>query len=478
MNKKIIEIVEEVDIHNPKSSFDLINSKKNVVNSISPTFCLAKWLQSTVLLQNGETHSCHHPARHKIHVDHIKDNPAGIHNTPIKLKARQDMLSGVQTKECHYCWSVENLDTDHISDRIYKSSFSWSWPHLQKVLDNGLGIDINPTYLEISFENTCNFKCIYCSPESSSRWQEEVSNHGGIQLSNFVLNDPRWLKDTKRWPIRHDEYNPYIEAFWKWWPILYPDLHTFRITGGEPLLSKHTWTVLDYIKKHPHPNLSLAINTNLNAPNNLVDKLLNYIQEITPHIKSFQIYTSIESSGDQAEYTRSGLDYNQFLENVYKILDTTENKVELHFMTTVNVLSASTFVDFLDLMQSLKKKYQISKHNYRIQFRVNYLTWPKCLSIGLLSQEDKEHYKKIWLDFANSHTINWEKYDFDCFNAEDLAQISRLCDYMVDKTPNLEDYNDFRLFISECDLRRNTNFVNVFPDLHYLLNSNYYGKQL
>ena len=207
-------------------------------------------------------------------------------------------------------------------------------------------------------------------------------------------------------------------------------------------------------------------------------------RNICPYLKYFTEFQKYNSQEWRDNYYWNELNddclkfYKPILENVYKILDTTENKVELHFMTTVNVLSAPTFVDFLDLMQSLKKKYQISKHNYRIQFRVNYLTWPKCLSIGLLSQEDKEHYKKIWIDFANSHSINWEKYDFDCFNAEDLAQISRLCDYMVDKTPNLEDYNDFRLFISECDLRRNTNFVNVFPDLRYLLNSNYYGKQL
>ncbi len=476
MNKKIIEIKEEIDIHNPFSSFDLVKAKKDVIDSVSPSFCLAKWLQSTVLLQNGETHSCHHPARHKINPDDIKDNPIGIHNTPVKIKAREDMLSGIQTKECHYCWSVENLDNDHISDRIYKSSFSWSWPHLQKVVDSGLGVDINPTYLEVSFENTCNFKCLYCSPESSSRWQEEVSQHGGIQLSNFVLNDPEWLKSTKRWPIRHNEHNPYVEAFWKWWPSLYPDLHTFRITGGEPLLSKHTWTVLDYIKTHPSPELSLAINTNLNAPTDIVDKLFNYIQEITPNIKSFQIYTSIESSGDQAEYTRSGLDYEQFIKNVYKILDNTDSKVELHFMTTVNVLSAPTFINFLDLMQHLKKKYEISKHNYRIQFRVNYLTWPKCLSVGILSQRDKEHYKTLWTNFAQEHYIDEVKYDFDTFNAEDLAQIERLCDYMINKESAHEDYDDFRLFINECDMRRNTSFLDTFPELRYLLNPNYYGK--
>ena len=48
-------------------------------------------------------------------------------------------------------------------------------------------------------------------------------------------------------------------------PELYRDLHTFRITGGEPLLSNDTWKVLDYIleQKEPNKNLNLSINSNL-----------------------------------------------------------------------------------------------------------------------------------------------------------------------------------------------------------------------
>jgi hypothetical protein len=40
----------------------------------------------------------------------------------------------------------------------------------------------------------------------------------------------------ERKPIPHKEYNPYVEAFWKWWPDLYPELKHFRMTGGEPLM--------------------------------------------------------------------------------------------------------------------------------------------------------------------------------------------------------------------------------------------------
>ena len=77
-------------------------------------------------------------------------------------------------------------------------------------------------------------------------------------------------------PILHREPNPYVDAFWKWWPDLYRDLHTFRITGGEPMLAKDTWKVLDYIIEEPNPNkdLNFAINSNLGLEDNMIDKLI------------------------------------------------------------------------------------------------------------------------------------------------------------------------------------------------------------
>ena len=123
------------------------------INAVSPTFCLAKWLQSTTTLYNGHTHSCHHPVQHKIKVEDIKRNPRGLHNTPVKIAARQDMLNGVQTKECDYCWNIENLGKDHFSDRHYKSANEGMgiWQGFDRVLASGLGENIEPAYMEVAF---------------------------------------------------------------------------------------------------------------------------------------------------------------------------------------------------------------------------------------------------------------------------------------------------------------------------------------
>ena len=48
---------------------------KKTEAEMSPTFCMAKWHHTTIYLQTGETHSCYHPAPHRINLQEIKNNP-------------------------------------------------------------------------------------------------------------------------------------------------------------------------------------------------------------------------------------------------------------------------------------------------------------------------------------------------------------------------------------------------------------------
>ena len=69
-----------------------LNRRRDILNNVSPSFCTAKWLQTTLLLQNGYNHSCHHPSPHKIPLEELKDNPAALHNSRFKKAQRAMML--------------------------------------------------------------------------------------------------------------------------------------------------------------------------------------------------------------------------------------------------------------------------------------------------------------------------------------------------------------------------------------------------
>ena len=95
--------------------------KKQILDPKSASFCGAKWYNATIWLGSGMTTSCHHPLPHKIDLEEIKTNPSAIHNTAQKKLERKQMQCGDRPAGCEYCWKIEDIKRDNISDRVYKS---------------------------------------------------------------------------------------------------------------------------------------------------------------------------------------------------------------------------------------------------------------------------------------------------------------------------------------------------------------------
>lgn len=464
------------------SNEDRINrlrEKVSKINSVSPTYCTAKWLTSTTTLYNGYTHSCHHPSAHKIELENLSKSKTALHNTPVKIAARQDMLDGIQTKECDYCWNIENLGADHFSDRHYKSANVGMglWQRFDETVKSGLGEEINPSYLEVAFENTCNFKCTYCSPDVSSRWMEEVQKHGGYLLqSGHVHHDLGWLKSIGKYPIHHSEHNPYIEKFWEWWPELYQSLNTFRITGGEPLLSNNTWKILDYVNDNPRKELKLSINSNMSIPHKLVVKLVERVNSMKDKCNSFELFTSAESVGKHAEYSRYGMDWELFQKNIDYFMSNTDPSVRISFMTTVDIFASASFDDMIRMMCDLRKKYDTNRASSRVGFGVNYLRWPRHQQITLLSIEEKVNFAKrmdavIAERTEGGYDINGNLY------LEEVDQIHRLVDWMMSENPEPDELINFVNVFTEMDERRETNLLETFPNLRTTFEAGLKHKQ-
>jgi organic radical activating enzyme len=437
--------------------------------SKSESMCLAKWLQSTVYLMNGHTHSCHHPAVHKIPLEEIKDNPSALHNTQYKMQQREAMLKGQRPPECQYCWNIEDLGKQHISDRTYKSTDeAWAFPNLQKVLEMRDSNKIAPTYLEVAFENLCNMKCMYCTPDISSKWMEEISTHGPYMGTSRKVGDLAWLKKTGKYPMGRSEENPYIDAFWKWWPELYQNLKTFRITGGEPLLSKNTWRVLEEIKNNPRADFSLAINTNMQAPDELIERLIDYYNDIAPKIKNFDIYTSCEAHGKHAEYIRTGMNYDSFLENINKYLRMTGSHSRVHLMITFNILSLSTFDKFLEDVLKIRREFSPDIGYNRVPMMINYLMWPQFQNVRVAPAKVRKASIERIMNFVNA---NSQKNGNGLIYLEEVDQIERLSEYAMQELDPKDlklQVNDFRGFFNEFDRRRKGSFLELFPELRSL----------
>ena len=442
---------------------------KKKLDGVGCGFCLAKWTQVTMHLGTGMTHSCHHPSPHKIPLNELKRNPSALHNTKHKKTRRKEMLEGKRPSECNYCWNVED-NSNSYSDRVFKSTEPWSINDFDKIKDSYWRDDFNPRYVEVSFGNTCNFACAYCGPQYSSKWVEEIEKHGGYPTEhNFNSIDD--IKARDQMPYKQTEHNPYIEAFWEWWPSLFPDLHTFRITGGEPLLLKDTFKVLEYIQKHhnQNSNISLAINTNLGVPDKLLEKFITIAKDLCENnkVRELIIFTSVEGTNKQAEYTRYGLEYDKFWSNIDKVL-TELPKVTINIMATFNALSVFTYSDLIDRVFEYKKKYANGERYWvsALQLDTSYLRWPTHLSVKILEEEHKDLILKS-AEKALYYGIKEFTQDNYGFSNVEIQKIKRIYDYATGSTDfNQDKYRkDFVKFVDEYDKRRDTNFVETFPEL-------------
>jgi organic radical activating enzyme len=444
---------------------------KDTLNAISPSFCLAKWKQVTIHLQTGHNHSCHHPRTHVIPILEIKKSPSSLHNTLYKQEQRQLMIDGHRPAECDYCWKVEDSGPAAISDRVLKSSAPWANKHIDEVVASGTGKNIFPSQVEVSFSHACNFKCSYCMPSVSSQWMEEIERYGPYPTSNSY-NNLEWVKQQNKMPIPLKEHNPYIDAFWEWWPNLSENLEIFRITGGEPLLSKETFRVLDSLISNPKPQISIQINSNLCVPSELFEKFISKLM-ILQHTNDIVVHTSAEAHGARAEYIRHGMNYNQWLDNCEYFLEKVQ-RGKLNIMSTYNALSVTSYTEFLKDVYRLNKKYSsrfiFFKSRNAVSLDIPYLNNPKHQTVEILTKD--------FLPLIDQQILFMKEHEhYLGFSEDETQKLSRLLSVfrpLVDNTDNevqlMIDRRDFAIFVDEHDKRRGTNFLKTFPEMEEFYN--------
>lgn len=445
---------------------------KRNINDVSPSFCAAKWTQVTLHLHNGRTHSCHHPTTHHVPLEELRADPSALHNTCFKKAQRKSMLEGQRPDECQYCWNVEDLpgyeSETFFSDRVVKSASNWSLDRMEHIKEAGWEGHINPSYVEVSFSNICNFKCSYCGPVYSSRWVEEAESQGAYPTST-MYNGLDWYKKNKEMPIHHKEHNPYVEAFWKWWPSLVPDLRVFRITGGEPLLAADTYKVLEFLASNPQPKLEFAVNTNLCVPEQKIRSFVLQTKDLLARscIKSFNLFTSVDGSGRAAEYGRFGLDYDKWLHNLDWFLSSIP-EARVTIMSTANVFSITSYLKLLKDILTLKQKHGAT----RLSLDIAILRYPQHQCLSILTDEHRACFD-VCLAFMEENSDTAKPGHFMSY---EILRMNRLVNFVrapnkeVEKANVARSRKDFALFVDEHDRRRGTNFLATFPELESFYN--------
>jgi pyruvate-formate lyase-activating enzyme len=431
-----------------------VQYKRRVIDIKSASFCAAKWYNATIWLGSGQTTSCHHPLPHQVSVEQVTVNPKALHNTREKKNDRALMQDGLRPAGCEYCWKIEDMGKDAISDRVYKTII-YEDGDLDEAFDTPPEQDVNLQTLEIAFDRTCQFACSYCNPAFSSTWVKDIRRNGGY--TNLV-SDGR-----NHFTHEHDssqlytitDVNPYVEAFFKWWETdLHKTLKELRITGGEPLMSGYTWRLIDWFQANRDKSTTrLAINSNLGFEQDKLERLLDATEGI-----ELDLYTSNESIGRHAIYIRDGLDWDQWCSNVVYLLDSGKLR-GLHVMCTINALCLLSLREFLISIVNLKRKYGRDS----INFSLNILRFPSFQSVLVLPLAVREQYAD---ELAFAYGIMAD--DVFCHEFE-LNQLSRLIEYLREPEQDSQALQvlqrDFKNFYEQYDQRRGKDFRHTFPQL-------------
>jgi uncharacterized Fe-S cluster-containing radical SAM superfamily protein len=284
----------------------MMDAKKALTNGV---FCPMPW---TGLMYNfdGSVKNC---IRSAGKIGNIKDQSIeqillGDEN----LDTQSRMLSDQPGKNCYTCYDLEQGKKrfDIISDRIF---YIRELKHLPFNTYSPGTHDLNT--IDVRWSNICNFACVYCSPEFSSKLAEELE----IKLSRPSASQ--------------------IEKFKSYIFENAANLKHVYMAGGEPLLMKENLELLELLHDK-NPLVNLRINTNLSKVDT---KVFDFICAF----KNVHWTVSVEAMEEEFEYIRYGGAWQDFLDNLSIIRDL-DHKISfnmLHFL--LNYRSIFQCIDYL-----------------------------------------------------------------------------------------------------------------------------------
>lgn len=314
----------------------------------NPHFCPMPWT-GMMYNFNGEIKNC---IRSAGPLGDIKDQSIESILVDNNRVRQQQIIDQQPVPTCHTCYDLEQgkRGFDHISDRVFYIRELKNIPTDTYQVGN---FDLHT--VDVRWTNLCNFACVYCGPEFSSRWSEELKIHP-------TLPNEQQLTDFKNYIYDHAKQLKHV-----------------YLAGGEPLLMKENLILLEKLS----PDTNIRINTNLS-------KVDTRIFEAICEFPNVHWTVSVETMAEEFEYIRYGGKWIDFLDNL-NVIKQLGHKISfnmLHFMLNYN--SIFDCVDFLK---------QLGFHNN--SFVIGALLKPEYLNIRHLPQNVLNSVKNKLQDRIN-----------------------------------------------------------------------------
>lgn len=208
---------------------------------------------------------------------------------------RTDLVSGIKNSNCRKCWRAEEEG---------RSSMRLQEIRTEGEFENNQTPQIENIFLSLG--NQCNLKCRTCGPDNSSTWIKEYYD------TNEFLHNQTFSEYQKAVIFLEEDSSKFVDSIIK---ENIPNAKELIITGGEPLMMKNVWRLLDNTVEQGYAkNMALSFHTNCTFWNNKAEETISKFKEV-------EISLSIDGIDKQFEYMRHPAKWDHVLPNIEKIIN-------------------------------------------------------------------------------------------------------------------------------------------------------------
>jgi hypothetical protein len=393
------------------------------------TACQLKWAWSTIWLHTGKTLSCHRTGESELTAENFSE----FHNTPLKITEREAMLQGKwPEKSCSYCKDIEQ--TGGTSDRMRMMTIpNLSPPELES--DPTL-THVDPTLVEVYFNNTCNLGCLYCHGIFSSSIEAENVKFGTFNKNGILID------------ATPSKFKEMVGYFWQWFPEGFKKVRRFHVLGGEPFYQKEFDRLLDMIEQYPNPQCELNIVTNLMLSKSRLQEYIDRFKNllVTKKLKRIDITCSIDCWGPEQEHVRWGIKLDHWEENFNLLLE--YKWLYLNINQTISVLTLKTMPELLEKLNQWRTKRKVG------HWFTGVTPGPTFMKAHILGPDEfRQDVKKIMLLMPRNNDEDLLAYDY----------MKGILNQILVTEQDADEVKKLITYLDEKDRRRGTDWQSVFP---------------
>jgi len=291
----------------------------------SKTFCIFPWIQQYIGPPGDVKPCCVYD--NKAEIGSLKENTlAEIWNNDKTKQMRLNFLNGIEEPNCSICNRRAGLGHAHKNE--YNRIFFDGDEEVRKIVEStnpdGSLDEHKLYYIDVRYNNLCNLSCRSCSPHCSTSW---VLDHR--KLYNIV--EKREKDDGFQFPGKTE--GQALEE-------ILPHLATAKMiyfAGGQPLMQKEHYEVLNKLIELGNTDLEIRYNTNFS---NFKLKKYDNVLEYWKKFSNVHVYASLDGSYEKGEYWRNGIDWKQVVENRKQMM---EECPHVHFMISYTLSWPNAF---------------------------------------------------------------------------------------------------------------------------------------